>query len=475
MSLIAQRNKVQVKATSGQNKRPGPLYQMVGGRLITISDNGQSYITKGYNVNDIVYSIINLILDKVRVAPWAIYKVKDESSLKALHAIQRKQIMSAEDYRLAKDLSIKAMEVVQNPGKLGELLKYPNDHETFGDFVANGSGYKLLTGNRCIYGPVLEAGANQGYPEKLCIMPSQFVQILCTGGFPSTVTGYEMSVAGLTGPKGFRTQDVFHEKYMNYDWSVNGIQHWGIPPLKAALRRINRSNSAIDASAAKLQNGGVEAIVFVDDDRMPPEDAQEQARAVKTQLINEWTGPENWGKIVSSGYKMGVEQLGLTPVELAIIESEKWDMRSFCNVFGVPSQMMNDPDHKSYNTAKEGEKALTNRCALPLLTSFRDNFNRKLYSDWGLKGERKGWLVDFDMTVYTELQQDIKDMMDWIKPLLDNGFPMNRALELLNIEKIDDKLFDEPWVRPAMGTPLSEWNMGVVDNALNNDPNAAKP
>lgn len=471
MSLIAEKNKQNSKASPplGPRIEALPQMSMMGGRLVSIPDSGINYISKGYNINDIVYSIITLILDKVRVAPWAVYQVKDESSLKAYHAIQRKKDITAEDFRKAKDLSLKAFEPVRNPGKIGDLLQNPNPNaaasESFNDFVANGCGYKLLTGNKLIWADMLDAGANKGLPNSLHIMPSQFIQLLIKSGFPGRVLGYEMSLIALTDKLGFTTEEVYHEKYMNYNWGVNGEQFWGMAPLKAALRRTNRNNSALDASTAKLQNGGVEAIVYVDDDRIPAKDALGQAAKTKTALINEYTGPNNWGKIISVPYKTGVANLGLSPVELDILVSEKHDLRFFCNVYGAPSQLLNDPENKIYNNSKEGEKALTNRCALPLLTSFRDGFNGKLHKDWGWK-DKKGWFIDFDMTVFSELQQDIKEMMEWLDKLIARGFPLNRALDLLNIEKIDEAVFDEPWITPAMGMPLSEWSMNDIDSTL---------
>lgn len=470
MSLIAQRNNVRLKALPDFHRSPAaPNFQFLNGQLVSIPDNGRNYIEKGYNVNDIIYSIIELILNKVRVAPWGVYQIKDESSLKQLHAIQSKTIMSPEDFLKAKDLSIKAMEPVRDPGKIGDLLDQPNEEDgSFCDFVANSCGYKLLTGNKLIKADLLDMGANAGLPNSLHIMPSQWVSLRVETGFPGKILGYQMEVLGLTGDKSFSRDIVLHEKYKNYDWSVNGIQFWGMAPLKSSLRRLNRNNSAVDASAAKLQNGGVEAIIYLDDDRVPAASAVAQAAATKRALINEWTGPENWGKVVSVPYKTGVANLGLSPVELAILDAEKADMRFFCNVYGVPSQMLNDPENKSWNNQKEGEKALTNRCALPLLTSFRNSLNNKLHTTWGWK-QKKAWFVDFDMTVFSELQQDMKEMMDWLKPLMEKGLPLNRAMEMLNLEKINDPLFDEPWITPSMGQPLSEWQMNEVDNALNND------
>ena len=472
MSLIAEKYRREPAEKKDIRVNGSTTWQMVGGSLIPIADNGQSYIQQGYNINDIIYSIINLILDKVRVAPWGVYRIVNQSSLKALHSLQSKKDMTAEDFRLAKFYQSKALEPVNNAGKIGELVKYPNDYETFNDFVANGCGYKLLTGNKFIWGDILSMGGNKGIPNKLWIMPSQYIRLVARTGFPAKVIGYELPILGLERDKDFKPEEVMHEKYANYDFSVNGSHLLGMAPLRAALRRINNSNSAIDVSTAKFQNGGMEGIIYVDEPTLGANDrttATQQATAIKQKLISEYTGPNNFGKFATSGYKVGVAQLGYTPVELNILKAEMNNLRFFCNVFGVPSQQMNDPENKTFNSLKEGEKALTNRTALPLLTSFRDNLNRKFITDWGMKSD---WCIDFDMTVFTELQQDVKEMMEWLDKLMQKGYPLNRVLELLNIEKLPQKEFDEPWVTTGMGQPWNEWQMGQDDmnNVLNNEP-----
>lgn len=464
MSLIAEK----YSGRKAIRVNGSPTYQFLGGSLIPIADNGQSYVNQ-YGANDTIYSIINLILDKVRVAPWAVYKVKDQSSLKQLQAILKRKDISPEDFRRAKNLLKKSLEPVKDPGKIGELLKYPNEYESFPDFVANGCGYKLLTGNKFIWADILQGGANKGLPNKLWLMPSQYTRVVAKTGFPCKVVGYELPVLGLEKGTGFSVEEVLHEKYMNYDFSVNGAHLLGMAPLKAALRRLNKNNSGLDTAASKFQNGGMEGIIYVDEPNISDSSrkgANAQAAAVKQSLISEYSGPLNAGKFATSGWKIGVAQLGYSPVELALLESDKVDLRFFANTFGIPSQLLNDPENKSYNNQKEGEKALTSRCALPLLTSFRDSINRMFTTYWGMD---KNWLIDFDMTVYTELQQDVSEMMNWLEKLMANGYPLNRALEMLNIEKLPQPEFDEPWITPGMGQPLSEWQMNEVDNALNND------
>ena len=473
MSLIAERysGKKALKPVMGPTGARS--YQVIGGSLIPIPDHSANYITEGYGINDIIYSIINLILDKVRQAPWNVYEVVDESSLKAInaiHALQAKRDLGPEDFAKIRSLQQKGLKLVKSPGKWGDLLKYPNEEGNFQELVASGSGYKMLTGNKFLWANLLDKGANSGYPQELHLMPSQHMQIVANTGFPCRVLWYNMPMFGYTGIERFEKEVVFHEKYFNYDYTTNGSHLMGMAPLKAGLKLTNRNNSALDVSTSKFQNGGLEGIIYMDEPNLATNDRKAghaQMVALKQSLATEYSGPTNTGKLATSGYKIGFENLGLSPVELAIIEAEKWDLRRFCNVLGgVPSQLLNDPENKTYNNQKEGEKALTSRCALAHLTSFRDALNRKAHKDWKLDSK---WIIDFDMTVYSELQTDAGEMMKWLEPLAKKtGMPPNRMLDLMGLEKMNDKIFDEPWIdESAMGIPMSEWKMNEVDKALN--------
>jgi HK97 family phage portal protein len=179
----------------------------------------------------------------------------------------------------------------------------------------------------------------------------------------------------------------------------------------AAARNLTRSNEAKTAAVASFQNGGPAGVLFMNDDRFDPMSGSQQAQALK-KAVSEKGGASNFNSIAVSGYKVDWKQIGLSPVELDIIESEKWDMKALCNIYGVPAQLLNDSDNKTYNNQREGEKALTLRCALPLLSGIRDNINRKLHSDWGYKGT--DIYVDFDASIYGELEANKNDQVEWL-------------------------------------------------------------
>jgi phage portal protein BeeE len=461
-SLLSRRNNSTPQRGVSFNDAP---FTMINGRLVSIEDNQFNYIRSGYDINDIIYSIITLIMDKIKVAPWAVYTVKDEQALKAYHGMQKRKNWLPEDFSKAKDLRHKALEISKNPGKWGELVIYPNEFDTMPEFVANGCGYKLLLGNKFIWADLLGAGANAGTPNELYCLPSQFVQIFCSDTFPTRVNGYNVQIWNASYTK----EEILHEKYWNPNWNVNGMQLYGVAPLKAALKILSRDNSSLTSSASRFDNGGISGILYmknqvgsVDGNMVLPE-----VQELKKTMVTEWQGSRNTGKMGLSGYEMGWLPIGMTAEEMQQIENEKWNMRRLCNVWGVSSAMLNDDENRKYSNVQEAERALTTRCALPALTAFRDNLNRKRQEDWG--GAR-GTIVDFDMTVYSELSSTTKETVEWLEKM--PWMTPNQRLATLALETNEDPRFDEVWITQQMGQPLSEWDMTEVDQGLNQpDPN----
>lgn len=400
----------------------------IGGTVTWISDKLSAYIKDGYQANDIVYAAVMMVMDKVRVAPWSLYKVVDEVSLKKYHAIISNK-HGANDWSEAAKLRKKALEPIEKPDartqKLAELLKWANERTTFNDLVAEAVGYKMITGNNFLWANLLEAGANQGVPQELFNLPAQYTNIIATRPWPQRIVGYQLNSGGLDR---FVKESVMHTKYWNPDYSDNGMGLYGQSPLKAGSRTITRSNSGKKAGATQLENNGAAGIVYVDDPIIPASGRDAQRDVVKKGWHNEYTGSGNFGKIAFSGYKMGYEQVGMSLKDMDLSKIEMGDLRAIFNLWGLPSQLGNDPENKSYNNAKEAEKALTSRGALPHMINFRDTFNRQISGDWG---GFKRIIADFDLSVYSELQENQKEKWDWVKDLV---VPEVYKLELMGLD-----------------------------------------
>lgn len=387
----------------------------------------RSFVDDGYVANDIVYSIIKLITDKAKLAPFHVYKVVDEKAAKKYKSLAAQKDINLKELET---LHKKAYELYTGDQRLNELLKYPNEEDCWSDLVEQWCGFKLITGNSFIYGKLIQAGNNQGKPYELFALPSQYMAIIANiNVFPPTRAGYQLYYGQMWS---FDTKEILHDKYFNPQWGVTGGQLYGQSPLRAAAKNLTRSNEAKTAAVASFQNGGPAGVLFMNDERFDPTSGQQQAQALK-KAVSEKGGSLNYNSIAVSGYKVDWKQIGLSPVELNIIESEKWDLKALCNIYGVPSQLLNDSDSKTYNNQREGEKALTLRCAIPLLNALTENLNRKLHTDWGYKGTNL--YVDYDLSVFGELEANKSEQTDW----LDKAWWISpkQKLDIMNIEVPD--------------------------------------
>jgi HK97 family phage portal protein len=387
----------------------------------------RSFVDDGYVANDIVYSIIKLITDKAKLAPFHVYKVVDEKAAKKYKSLAAQKDINLKELET---LHKKAYELYTGDQRLNELLKYPNEEDCWSDLVEQWCGFKLITGNSFIYGKLIEAGNNQGKPYELFALPSQYMAIIANiNVFPPTRAGYQLYYGEMWS---FDTKEILHDKYFNPQWGVTGGQLYGQSPLRAAAKNLTRSNEAKTAAVASFQNGGPAGVLFMNDERFDPTSGQAQAQALK-KAVSEKGGSLNYNSIAVSGYKVDWKQIGLSPVELNIIESEKWDLKALCNIYGVPSQLLNDSDSKTYNNQREGEKALTLRCAIPLLNALTENLNRKLHTDWGYKGTNL--YVDYDLSVYGELEANKSEQTAWLNTAW--WISPKQKLDIMNIEVPD--------------------------------------
>ena len=423
--------------------------------------DAQAFVNDGYVKNDIVYSIVKLITDKAKLAPFHVYKVVDEVSAKRYKSLM-KQPDKITNWQEVNELHKKAFEIYTGDGRLNELLKYPNGEDTWGDLVEQWCGFKLITGNSFIYAKMIEGGANDGKPFELYALPSQYMAIIANvNEFPPVRAGYQLYFGEMWT---FDPKEILHDKFYNPQWNVTGNQLYGQSPLRAAARTLTRSNEAKTASVAAFQNGGPAGVLFMNDDRFDPTSGTQQAQALKT-AISQKGGSANFNSIAVSGYKVDWKAIGLSPVELNIIESEKWDMKALCNIYGVPSQLLNDADNKTYNNQIEGEKALTLRCAIPLLDALTENLNRKLHSDWGYKGSNL--YVGYDMKVYQELEANKSEQATW----LDKAWWIAPAqkMEIMGI-KVPDYIPSEEMEKlyvPSGLQPIDQFQPLTIPDNLN--------
>lgn len=398
------------------------------------------FLNNGYRGNDAVFSAVNLVTDKAKTTKWDLYRVEDESSLKAYNRIIAKKDFSGADFKEALKLQKKALVLIDKGNskieKLKELLEWPNAKETFENLVANSIGFEMVFGNSFWDGNPLDMGADEGLPSKIDNIPPQCIELIVERGYPAELVEYQLNISGIY--RKFSKERILHFSSWNPAYDINGSHLLGMSPLEPGNRILQRNNSAKKASVMAFENGGAVGVLYLDDDRLSADEAEAQLKAVKKVWDQEYSGVDAFRKTAHSPHKTGFTKITDTLVDLNILAMENLDLRRIFNLWGIPSQLGNDPDNKTYNNQKEAEKALTSRCVLPRLTTRRDNFNRKLKTDWGFKGQNI--LVDFDLSVFAELQEDFGKKWEAVKQL-----PItNRAkLEMMALDVPDHPAMDE--------------------------------
>lgn len=432
------------------------IYNQIAKTPIFGDDTFANYVEKGYQYNSDVYSIINLITRKAATAPPILYEVIDDKAFQKYKSFTQ-NVSKPQDIQEANYLKTKALIEVNEDHAIIKTLLEPNDYQSYYEFMDNYFGFKLITGNSYLYGMGAVTGPNAGKFKQLYVLPAHLVRIV-SGGRYDPVNGYTLTTT--YNKEELDAAKVMHSKYWNPDYSTEGSHLYGQSPLRAAMRVMQQSNDAQSASVKLFQNTGAMGILYDDsgDSQLSPEQAYEMQR----KWQSEYSGTENAGKIIVSASKVGWQQIGLSPVDLAIIESMKMNLRQLCNIYHVNSALLNDPDNKTYNNMYEARKALISDAILPELISARADLNKWLVSPYN-KSENKKYFLDFDLSVFPELQEDKKEQIQylerawWLTP--------NQKLEEMGYGRNENPDMDKIYVSIQV-TPIDKMNIDAIEQAI---------
>ena len=392
----------------------------------------KALIKNGYQGNADVYSIINYISTLASNVEWTISEVKDEKALRAFKNYDAYDVKSMY-------LEIKALKQLPSH-RILDVINNPNSLQTRSEFVINWCGFKLITGESFINGIRPIAGKNMSLIQEMHMMPSQFMKIL-PGGRTSPVRGYLLDVGGIK-PIPFEPEDVSHSKYFNPDFKGGQSLH-GMPPLQAAFRTLTSSNDADTARVRAFQNQGAVGMISsssTDENiRMSPTELQ----GLSDKYQEKFGGVENFNKVLFTTANARWDNMGLSPVDMAILDSKVHDLRTLCNIYSVQSQIFNDPANKTFNNQKEAKKAAITDAVMPLLNSLRDELNLWLVPAYEKQEGRKLFLSP-DWKSVAVLQEDIEKLVNWL--LKSWWLTPNQRLRIQGIDESTDPNMDKIYV-----------------------------
>lgn len=388
------------------------IFRYVTKVAAVMQNNPLGLLNDSYLRNSTVYSIIKRKASAATTIPWLLYEVSNQKAY--VRALQLKhQFSQGIDGRPAMHLPVHAflsksdLKEVQSH-KIFDIIEEPNPTQSWSDLTEALLGNLNIHGNCYEYGIGPRNGANKGQFHQLWDLPAQITTLVPDKNNPRLIS--EFYVNGMyTDP--IPSEQVSHTKYWNPQYGNDYTQLYGLSPISAARYTIQQSNDNIISMITQLQNIGALGIIGAKGSlEGEPSFTQEQAKEIKDTWERKYAGIENHGKIAFTPGSVEWHQLGLSPVDLAIIESMNMTDRQICNAFSFPSLLLGDSTQKTFANYKEAKKALFTDSVIPDLIKLKEKRNK-----WFLKpfstAENKKYIFDLDYTAVPELQEDIKDMI----------------------------------------------------------------
>lgn len=434
------------------------LYSFFNGLWYTLPDNKETYIREGYQKNADVYAVVSLISRKASLSPYRLYKVKDVKSFNEYQIYTK-----ANNHAEAKKFRSNALELVESH-PLIKLLNRPNDEQGMQQFMESQYGFLLLTGDSYMYGfGPGDDSPNFGKFTSLYTLPSQYTHIV-GGGWTEPILGYKMMIGNQQ--VAFTAKEILHVKYFNPEYGIAGEQLYGQSPLKALLNTINASNSADKARTKAFQNGGVAGLISSKQEQYPL--SPEQMGDIQEMIDTKVKRPENFNNLIATNGMIDFKQIGMSPVDLQVLESLAVDRERICNAYGV-DPIIFSTDASTLDNKTQAFRSLIMNVVVPLLNLYRDEFNRWLTGQYDLKGEQ--YYIDYDLSVYPELKDDLKTQAEALDKVW--WFTPNEKLQEMGKPENKDPNMDKIYI-PTSYQSLDEANISqdTFDTNFTNDPEA---
>lgn len=379
-------------------------FAWVGGLPVyNLSDTIQN-INDGYCGSDDFYSIIRRIARTAAMIPLKVYKVVDDEAMKKYRTACETKSYNTKSLLKRQYLKTKALEEVTLDNPLQKLLDNPNPSYARTEFFEGAYTFRLTTGNTYLHTPLLKFGVNANKPAELWILPSQWTSLQVSDTWPRRVLGYRLVMGEIIE---IPVEEVIHVRYFNPQYTFVGNELIGLSPLRAGAKVLARQESETDYSVNAFQNSGISGIVY-NESVGSDEAAPEVLGKMKSDFYSEAAGTDNARKLLFQAGKIGYTPIGLSPVDMEVLESMKLTFKKACNLFGVSDRLFNNDATGSEISVDIAYKDLYTNAALPEVYALRDALNLSLtpkYNDAGIK-----YFIDADITQVTELQDDFKDM-----------------------------------------------------------------
>ena len=213
---------------------------------------------------------------------------------------------------------------------------------------------------------------------------------------------------------------------------------YGMPPLAAAMMRVDFQNEGQTLLKRILQRGYVPGWIEA---RENSEWSDEHVAALKEQVRNSKVRGEELFLENAVWHPMGFE-----PMNSGSADHHLLTKRDIASVFHVDPALIGDTTARTYATYRESRRGLYMEAVIPLLTQFRDDWNRTI-------GTELGSPLDFDRDSFDAISAAREEACDRAVKLFSTGL-ITRAEARSDLEYGPAKPTDE-FFGPANLVPMT--------------------
>ena len=394
--------------------------------------NSEKAITQGFLGNAAVYAIVMKDVNKFSTIPKYVYDVKE-----------------MEEKALAPNKKL-----TPNKQALTDLLNRPNPYQSQDAFIGTARAYFKTTGEYFIWlnrGDLIDADGNPLDDKIIEKMPVLEMHILPSSKMsiipdPEDLFGVSGYILETTQRIKFSPASIIHGKNISLQFDETTRPHLrGLPPLSPGFKSLQQNNDATDGSVRMMQNGGSKGVLTNESmDNLTPEQEARIKDIVDAKINNKTVK----GAVATLPGKWNYHDLGMSSVDMQLLEAKDKTMQELCFLFDVPYTQF-DPKTAFANTEWQ-QKSWINNTIIPAAKQFDGELNRRLLIAFDLVGKA---YIGSDFSELPELQDDMKSMAE----VLDKVWYVspNAKAKALGFDANPDPLFDEPWI-PSGLTPFSQ-------------------
>lgn len=408
-----------------------------GGGIQYTFDGGQAaydwLATQGYILNSDAYSCISLVAQSAQqVKFW-----DGEGNTKAM--LPAEHLLKAIDFKpTAPDDPLYNARV-----EAGRRRKALDPKESIALLVAAGGAqfigwwvsYLLLSGNNYIEIEREGGGADGGIKRLHLLRPDRVRPEIdqSRSYYRDSLTGWKVRAFG-NPPREVAKDNIVHSKLFN-PMAQDDIL--GMPPLAAAMLRIDMQNEGARHAKRVLQRGYSPGWVELESES---EWDENQIAALQDRIKS--TSRNNEALIMQYGKW---HEMGFRPAESGFVDSQLLTKRDICSVFHVDPALVGDTTGRTYATYRESRRSLYMEAVIPVLTQFRDDWNRTI-------GAELQSPLDFDRDSFDAITAAREEASDRVTKLWQAGL-------ITRDEARSDLEYDEPapdavFYAPATFVPM---------------------